>query len=99
MKICLVCNTGLSTSYLKQKLIAYGEENQLELSVDAIPYAECIDYQSSHDVDVFLMAPQVAFMQDNLRQALPDKNVKIAAISVPDYGMQNAANIMASLQA
>jgi PTS system cellobiose-specific IIB component len=99
MKICLVCNTGLSTSYLKQKLIAYGEENQLELSVDAIPYAECVDYQSSHDVDVFLMAPQVAFMQDNLRQALPDKNVKIAAISVPDYGMQNAANIMASLQA
>ncbi len=99
MKICLVCNTGLSTSYLKQKLIAYGEENQLELSVDAIPYAECVDYQSSHDVDVFLMAPQVAFMQDNLRQALPDKNVKITAISVPDYGMQNAANIMASLQA
>ena len=99
MKICLVCNTGLSTSYLKQKLITYGEENQLDLSVDAIPYAECVDYQSSHDVDVFLMAPQVSFMQDNLRQALPDKNVKIAAISVPDYGMQNAANIMASLQA
>ena len=88
MKILLVCAAGLSTSILMKKLEKYAEQNGIELDIGE--YQEtCADY------DVLLLGPQVSYQLNTVKQG---SGKPTAVIPAQDYGMGNAANVLALAQ-
>ena len=91
MKILLVCAAGLSTSILMKKLEKYAEQNGIEL--DAVGIGE---YQETcADYDVLLLGPQVSYQLNTVKQG---SGKPTAVIPAQDYGMGNAANVLALAQ-
>ena len=66
-KILVCCNSGVSTSLLVNKLEASIAATGAELEVSALPLAQAIDELAASDV--VLLAPQVGFAADNLKEA------------------------------
>ena len=92
MKILLVCAAGLSTSILK-KLEKYAEQNGIELDIDAVGIGE---YQETcANYDVLLLGPQVSYQLNTVKQG---SGKPTAVIPAQDYGMGNAANVLALAQ-
>lgn len=94
MNVCLVCNTGLSTAYLENRVKAYAKSHQLDLKLGAVSFSECLDYQANNAVDLFLLAPQLGFKKDKLEASLTDRGVNIRTIAMGDYGTMNVENIL-----
>lgn len=93
MKILLVCAAGLSTSILMKKLEKYAEQNGIELDIDAVGIGE---YQETcADYDVLLLGPQVSYQLNTVKQG---SGKPTAVIPAQDYGMGNAANVLALAQ-
>ena len=93
MKILLVCAAGLSTSILMKKLEKYAEQNGIELDIDAVGIGE---YQEAcADYDVLLLGPQVSYQLSTVKQG---SGKPTAVIPAQDYGMGNAANVLALAQ-
>lgn len=93
MKILLVCAAGLSTSILMKKLEKYAEQNGIELDIDAVGIGE---YQEAcANYDVLLLGPQVSYQLNTVKQG---SGKPIAVIPAQDYGMGNAANVLALAQ-
>ena len=92
MKILLVCAAGLSTSILMKKLEKYAEQNGIELDIDAVGIGE---YQERANYDVLLLGPQVSYQLNTVKQG---SGKPTAVIPAQDYGMGNAANVLALAQ-
>ena len=93
MKILLVCAAGLSTSILMKKLEKYAEQNGIELDIDAVGIGE---YQETcANYDVLLLGPQVSYQLNTVKQG---SGKPTAVIPAQDYGMGNAANVLALAQ-
>ena len=112
MKILLVCAAGLSTSILMKKLEKYAEQNgieldiaqehgpprrivrtTIELDIDAVGIGE---YQETcANYDVLLLGPQVSYQLNTVKQG---SGKPTAVIPAQDYGMGNAANVLALAQ-
>ena len=93
MKILLVCAAGLSTSILMKKLVKYAEQNGIELDIDAVGIGEFLATCANYDV--LLLGPQVSYQLNTVKQG-SDKPT--AVIPAQDYGMGNAANVLALAQ-
>lgn len=75
MKITLLCNLGMSTGIMQQSLQAEAAKYGKETDISAHPVAEA---EKLKDSDVFLLGPQIAFAEDQVRQAVgPDKIVYV----------------------
>lgn len=90
MKILLVCAAGLSTSILMKKLEKHAAENGIDLTIDAVGMGE---YQETcANYDVLLLGPQVSYQLESIKQG---SGKPTAVIPSMDYGMGNAANVLA----
>lgn len=90
LKVLLICNAGMSTSLLMNKMKDYASSADIDLEVEAHPIAEVIDYGS--DFDVILLGPQVRFNLKKIQGQFPDKAVE--TINVQDYGLMNGKNVV-----
>lgn len=91
-KIMLCCSAGMSTSLLVKKMKAAAEQRGLDVQIDAFGASEF----SSHvgDYQVVLLGPQVKYMQPDLQQEADPFGVRVEAINMMDYGMQNGDNVL-----
>lgn len=93
MKILLVCAAGLSTSILMKKLERYAEEQHIDLTIDAVGLGEYKAHCARYDV--LLLGPQVSYQKDSIAAG---SGKPTAVIAPQDYGMGNAANVIALAQ-
>ena len=93
MKILLVCGAGMSTSILMNKMKKHAEDNGIELEISATSVESAAEVSANYDV--ILMGPQVSYQLNTVKQG---SGKPTAVIPAQDYGMGNAANVLALAQ-
>lgn len=82
-QILLVCDAGMSTSILVQKMQKAAEEQNLDVNIKAVGRGKAKEY--ANIADVCLIGPQIKYALAQVQAELPDINV--AAIDMRVYGM------------
>ncbi|WP_251158265.1 PTS sugar transporter subunit IIB [Caniella muris] len=88
-KIMLVCNAGMSTSLLVQKMQNEAKTRGLDVEIEARPMAEAMEALDT--ADVLLLGPQIGYARGDFEKAT-DKPVDV--IAMVDYGRMNAPKIL-----
>lgn len=70
-KILLFCSAGMTTSFFAQKMNEVSNFLELDYEFNAVSVNEV--YQNAKDYDVILIAPQVAYEENNIRNRIQDK--------------------------
>lgn len=86
-KILLVCNAGMSTSMLVQKMKRVAAEKNVEVTIEAIPSTDLTECWES--ADVILLGPQIGFMKDSVKETVENK-IPVEVINTLDYGRMKA---------
>lgn len=87
--ILLVCNAGMSTSFLVNKMNEAAKGMGVEVNIKALPVAECKNVIDT--VDIVLLGPQVRFQKNTIEKAMEAAGVSkpCDVIDMKDYGMMN----------
>ncbi|ETZ17602.1 PTS system, diacetylchitobiose-specific IIB component [Borrelia duttonii CR2A] len=93
MKILLVCESGMSTSILEQRMKKYVEVNDIDVKIKSIASAKFQNIIDNSDFDIVLLAPQVRFLKTRLEEIIKPKNTPIELINTIDYGTVNGENV------
>ena len=89
MKIMLICNGGMSTGILMNKMTKYAGLNQIELSVKAYGVN---DYLAEVDqYDVVLLGPQISYKCEEISQSCSQP---VGSIKPMDYAIGDVAAII-----
>ena len=88
-KIILVCNAGMSTSLLVQKMQNEAKSRGLDIEIEARPMAEAMEALDT--ADILLLGPQIGYAKGDFEKAT-DKPVDV--IAMVDYGRMNAPKIL-----
>ncbi|MBO4809474.1 PTS system, cellobiose-specific IIB component [Lachnospiraceae bacterium G11] len=91
MVITLVCNLGMSTSILVDKLIKYAAEKGIEADVEARAFQRIED--RIHDTDILLIGPQVRFMTKQFEEKYGNEVPVIMVMDMSDYALTRADKI------
>lgn len=91
INILLVCNAGMSTSLLIEKIEKAGTAQSIMAQVDARPVEDIKDYLS--DKDVILLGPQVRFKEKQIRALVADK-IPVSVIDMSAYGTMNGEKVL-----
>ncbi len=89
MKVLLLCNGGMSTGIMKIKIEEAAKAEGVELEISAKGMDVLDEFKDEYDM--FLLGPQVRFMEDEVKEAVGDKPVLV--ISASDFGMMNGGNV------
>lgn len=90
--ILLVCNAGMSTSMLVQKMQAAAKEQGLEVGIEAKSVTEAAKVIDS--VDVLLLGPQVGYQKGEM-ETLAAGRIPVEVIDMRDYGTMNGKKVLA----
>ena len=88
-KIMFVCNAGMSTSLLVQKMQNEAKSRGLDVEIEARPMAEAMEALDT--ADILLLGPQIGYAKGDFEKAT-DKPVDV--IAMVDYGRMNAPKIL-----
>ncbi|EOH88378.1 PTS sugar transporter subunit IIB [Enterococcus pallens] len=91
INILLVCNAGMSTSLLIEKIEKAGVDQAIETSVDARP----VDDVKNHlkEKDVILLGPQVRFKEKQIKALVADE-IPVSVIDMSAYGTMNGEKVL-----
>ncbi|EPN1185513.1 PTS sugar transporter subunit IIB [Listeria innocua] len=90
--IMLVCSAGMSTSLLVKKMTEAIENNHVDATVIAVAEADFDKYKCN--VDVVLLAPQVRFLEKNLKRVLDPLGIPVSIINGIDYGTMDGEKVL-----
>ncbi|MDR2467732.1 MAG: PTS sugar transporter subunit IIB [Spirochaetaceae bacterium] len=90
--IMLVCNAGMSTSMLVQKMKEAAKTLGNEISIGAVAEADLANH--AEGVDVLLLGPQIRFKLDEIKKNYEPKGIKVALIDQVDYGRMNGEKVL-----
>lgn len=90
--ITLVCNMGMSTSMLMNKMRQSAQERSLE--VDILAMADSSLPGSERPTDILLLGPQLSFMLDGFKERYKSKIPYIAVVNQMDYGLMNGEKVL-----
>lgn len=90
-KILLVCNAGMSTSVLVEKMKKVAIEKEIECKIWALSSVEAKSVNQD-EVDVVLVGPQLKFAINQVKETFPQKPV--AVIDMRIYGMVDGAGAL-----
>lgn len=88
--VLLVCNAGMSTSLLMNKMREYADSIGYEISVEAHPVSTV--GETGKNADVILLGPQIRFNLNKVKGMFPDKPVE--AMDIQAYGTMNGQKIV-----
>jgi PTS system cellobiose-specific IIB component len=91
INILLVCNAGMSTSLLIEKIEKAGVSQSIEAAVEARPVEDIKEYVL--DKDVILLGPQVRFKEKQIR-ALVEEKIPVSVIDMTAYGTMNGEKVL-----
>lgn len=73
LKVLLSCSAGLTTSLFAQELNTMAEMSGIDYHFYAVPYLNI--YEEVENYDIVLIAPQIGYMYNRLKESLPNKLV------------------------
>lgn len=79
-KVLLCCSSGITTHYFLEKLRSANELLNLEMEFSAVNYSNL--YVKAYENDVILLAPQISFEYEKVRDILTSKIVGVVPTSV-----------------
>ena len=95
MKVLLVCNAGMSTSMLVQKMEASAKEQGIDLTITAMPITAA--YKEVNDWDVVMLGPQVRHELKKLQAA--SNGTPVEVIDMRAYGMMDGKKVLEAAKA
>ncbi|WP_027631802.1 PTS sugar transporter subunit IIB [Clostridium hydrogeniformans] len=98
MNILLVCANGASTGVLVRKMKTFTEEHEKlkhkEINIDATSIESLRNYLQSHKIDVVLVAPQIRFKEDEVKEICSEYPIGVGVIDTQHYGRMDAASVL-----
>ena len=92
--IVLVCNMGMSTSLMVNKIRAAAKADGYACEINA--YALQKAAKEIEAADIILVGPQLSFELPKLKSRFPEKI--IMAINMQDYGRMDGAKVLATVK-
>lgn len=92
INIMLVCNAGMSTSMLMNKMVEAAKQQGIEAEIWAIPDARLNEEWKK--ADVILLGPQVSYLKSRV-ETISAGSVPVEAIPMLDYGRMNGPGVLA----
>lgn len=89
--ITLICNLGMSTSVLVDKMAAYTKEKGIETDIEARAFQRVED--RIHRTDILLIGPQVRYLAKKFQTEHGGEIPVIQTMDMSDYAMQKADKI------
>lgn len=89
--ILLVCNAGMSTSMLVQKMQAVAKEQGIEVAIQAKSVTDAAN--EIDKVDVLLLGPQVGYQKGEM-ETLAAGRIPVEVIDMRDYGTMNGKKVL-----
>ena len=86
MKVLLVCNAGMSTSILVQKMEMAAKEQNIDLTITALGFTQA--EKVLKEWDIVMLGPQVRHQLAGLEKAA-EGQVPVEVINMRDYGTMN----------
>ena len=91
MKVLLVCNAGMSTSILVQKMEMAAKEQNIDLTITALGFTQA--EKVLKEWDIVMLGPQVRHQLAGLEKAA-EGQVPVEVINMRDYGTMNGTNVL-----
>lgn len=88
--IVLLCNMGMSTSLMVNKMRKAATESGYACEINAYALQHAKDIID--EADILLLGPQIAFELDRLKKEFPGKNFE--TISMMDYGRMDGKKVL-----
>ena len=92
MKIILICNIGMSSGLLGEKLKEAATKSGIEADVEAIPMNEIEELDLS-GVDCVLISPQVRYMKNDVEK-MANGSCAVLVMDSVEFGLMQADKIM-----
>ena len=89
MKIVLICNAGMSTSMLVQKMRAEAEKKGIACTIEAHSVTEA---EGQKDASVVLLGPQIRYELERIKTLLMP--IPVLCIDSVAYGMMDANKVL-----
>ena len=89
--ILLICNEGMSTGFLCNKMNEIAIQEGIEVKAWAIP--ESALEGRYKDADVIMVGPQIKYLLDSIRKRV-NNELPVAAINPVDFGRINAKAVL-----
>lgn len=96
IRILMICNLGISTSFVKDRIIAAFEKRGQELEFKAQPRSDL--EQLIDSVDMVLIAPQISYLKDEVYKICEDHQKKCFVIPFTLYGNMDGEGIAALIE-
>ena len=93
VKVLLCCSSALTTSFFKEKLNSAAEILSLDMTFDAVSYNNL--FVEGYDASVILLAPQIGYEYDKVREVMKDKLVlKVPARLFASYDVSGVLDFV-----
>jgi len=89
--ILLVCNQGMSTSFLVEKMKTVAKNENLAIHIWAVSDAELND--NWEQADIILLGPQVGYLKANTEKVVQHSK-PVEVIDFVDYGRANGKAVL-----
>lgn len=90
-KILLICNEGMSTGFLCNKMNEFSQAQGLDCHAWAIP--ESALEGQYHEADIILVGPQIGYLLESIRKRTQNA-LPVASINPVDFGRINAQAVV-----
>lgn len=84
-KVLLICNAGMSSSFMAKKTTEYLKQNGEDISIDATSVSVNDKPFESDEYDLILISPQVRMKYDEFAAKAEKNNKKIAQVTFQAY--------------
>ncbi len=91
MKVLLVCNLGMSTSMLVQKMEEAAKKQNIDLTITAMGFTQA--EKVLKEWDIVMLGPQVRHQLAGLEKAA-EGQTPVEVINMRDYGTMNGTNVL-----
>jgi PTS system cellobiose-specific IIB component len=88
----LVCAVGFSTSFVIQKMKAEAEKRELDVEILSGSINMLVDH--IHEIDLVLVAPQVMYMEEEVKNLCNEKNIPWSPIESTMYGRMDGEGLL-----
>lgn len=92
LTITLLCNLGMSTSILVDKIKDAAKAKGLSVDVDALPFDKAGAQLDT--TDILLLGPQVRYLLAKFQKEYAGKITVIDVMNFSDYGLANGEKIL-----
>lgn len=90
--ITLVCAAGMSTSMLMARMQESAKQQGIEAKIIAMSEAKFEEYDEP--TEVLLLGPQIAYLEDDMKEKYEPKGIKVAVIDMMAYGTMNGEKVL-----